>query len=84
LLGSDLKNTNNTPTAIGLGGTALAGLHYQANADMILGVNVGWRYFTDAKFSVTTSDTSSSTSDVAYPGMNSNGPVLQAFLNYAF
>jgi hypothetical protein len=81
LLGSELANT---PTALGLGGTALAGLHYQATADMILGVNVGWRYFTDAKFSVTTSGTSSSTSDVAYPEINSNGLVLQAFLNYAF
>ncbi|PIQ28493.1 hypothetical protein COW36_13050 [bacterium (Candidatus Blackallbacteria) CG17_big_fil_post_rev_8_21_14_2_50_48_46] len=80
LLGSGLDPT---PTALGLGGTLLAGLHYQATADMILGLNLGWRYFSNAEFSIAASS-GSSTSPVAYPAMNSNGPVIQAFLNYAF
>lgn len=81
LLGSGLDPA---PTAAGLGGTVLAGLHYQASADLMLGLNLGWRYFSDAEFTVATSNSSSPPAQVAYPALTSNGPVIQAFLNYAF
>jgi len=81
LMGSGLENT---PTAMALGGGAFAGVHYQASADMILGLNLGWRYFTGSEYMVDTPGAGSARSRVAYPGLNSNGPLIQAFLNYGF
>lgn len=81
LLGTGLENT---PTAMALGGGAYAGLHYQASADMILGLNLGWRYFTGSEYMVGTPGEGAPRSRVAYPGLNSNGPLIQAFMNFSF
>jgi hypothetical protein len=78
LLGSGFESP---PLALGLGGTALLGLHYQATADMLLGFNLGWRYFDEAAFQ-TSFDSGSR--PVAYPALISNGMMMQAFVNWSF
>jgi len=61
-----------------LGGTAFAGLYYQATPDLILGLDAGWRYYPADS---TQWKGPQQAVNLGY-GLESNGPVAALFLNY--
>lgn len=66
---------------MGFGATALIGLHYQATADVIFGLDLGYRIFMGSNEWKTGKD--SKASDANLGGLSSNGPVINLFANFA-
>lgn len=84
LLGGFLFNANvnqDVPYTLSPGGTVLAGVAYQLSADMLIGVQGGWRFFLPGKWT-TSSDKGATNIDL--PGLSANGPVAQLYASFMF
>jgi len=83
ILGGMLLNSGleDTPFTISPGLTLLAGTGWQFTPDLLIGLQGGWRFFFPGTWS---SGEGSSQVDAAFPGLVSNGPVLQLYASYAF
>jgi hypothetical protein len=83
LSGGVLLNSGSeeTPTMLSGGGSALLGTGWQVNPDLLIGLQGGWRFSLPGQWRTTT-DFGPST--LAVPGIFSNGPILQVYGSYSF
>lgn len=75
------SGSDDTPTMLSGGGSALVGTGWQVNPDLLIGLQGGWRFSLPGQWRTTT-DFGPSTLDL--PGLFSNGPILQIYGSYAF
>ena len=75
---------NNVPSQATIGLTGLVGLHYQATPDLLLGLDLGWRYYPNEQKNQWTFKKDGTEFSVNYPQIGSNGPIFNIFGTYAF
>ncbi|MEZ0373484.1 MAG: hypothetical protein ACAI44_30625, partial [Candidatus Sericytochromatia bacterium] len=76
--GDKLKNL---PTSFSPGLTLLGGAGWQLNPDLALGLQAGWRFYLPQPWKSTTDF---GPTNVAFPSLMSNGPILQLQGSYSF
>ncbi|MBF2055036.1 MAG: hypothetical protein IGS03_16430 [Candidatus Sericytochromatia bacterium] len=83
VLGGVLLNSglDDTPVTFSPGLSLLAGTGWQVNPDFAVGLQGGWRFFVPGTWQ---SGEDSNQVNVNYPGLVSNGPLLQLYANFVF